>query len=123
MRELGWQSHCHVFGQRQCKDIQKEGASLYSESEGMTGDLKYKVRGVLVNLPRLWTGALINKGKGGRVPDTSLVRDNAKRWGWVMQVTLVLTGRVPLIGKSRGEKERERGNRHLSRLWTGVLCN
>ena len=61
MRELGWQSHCHVFGQRQCKDIQKEGASLYSESEGMTGDLKYKVRGVLVNLPRLWTGALINK--------------------------------------------------------------
>ena len=31
-----------------------------------------------VNLSRLWTGALIKKGWGGRVPDTSLVRDNAK---------------------------------------------
>ena len=40
-----------------------------------------------------------------------------------MQVTLVLTDReAPLIGKSGGEKEGEWGNRHLSRLWTGVLC-
>ena len=30
------------------------------------------------NLSRLWTDALIGKGGGGRVPVTSLDRDNAR---------------------------------------------
>ena len=78
---------------------------------------------MLVNLPRLWTGALKIKDRVAESLTRLWSETMQKEWSREMQVTLVLTEKEDqLIGTAGGDKEGKRGNRHLSRLWTGVLC-